>query len=400
MRKLFCLLAAVGFLASAAILPVRAEIQLPPDVMQYASVGINGVYSLDFATANENIQKVFALYPDHPFGHFGNAMVAWARYEYEFETSDDQQRRVFEKILDDSISGIKRWLKQNPEDPNGYMGIGALYGLRAMFSMRNRSWITAYFSGRKAIKNLEKSLALDPTYYDAYFGLGVYQYYAGTLPAVIKVLAKIVAIKGNPDEGVKQLNIAREKATFTADSSQLLLIEVQNNRRNTKYYNPVKSLEYIRALRAKYPNNPLMHYVEVICLFETKHYTEVTEQARKFLELIGKDAFYKDIYIARAYTALGTAQMVQGNLIAARELFKEGKEALNGQEMSRWGLWNEFRLGQVYDLLGEREKALEQYQYVLTFKDKWGFDEMAKEYIKKPYDLPENKDIGPLPPHV
>lgn len=399
MRKFLCLLTAAGLLA-AAVLPARAEIQLPPDVMNYATVGINGVYSLDFQTANENIQKVFDAYPDHPFGHFGNAMVAWARYEYEFETSDETQRKVFEKILDDSIDGIKRWLKQNPQDPNGYMGIGALYGLRAMFSMRNRSWITAYFSGRKAIKNLEKSMALDPTYYDAYFGLGVYQYYAGTLPAVIKVLAKIVAIKGDPDKGVSQLNTAREKATFTADSSKLLLIEVQNNRRNTKYYNPHKSLQYIRELRAKYPKNPLMHYVEVICLFETKHYEAVTEQANRFLELIGKDPFYKDIYIARAYTALGTSQMAQGNLEAARELFEQGHKALQNQEPSRWGVWNEFRLGQVYDLLGEREKALKQYKYVLSFKDKWGFDEMTKELIKGPYKLPENKDIGPLPPHV
>jgi tetratricopeptide (TPR) repeat protein len=399
MRKFLCLLTAVGLLA-AAVLPAQAEIQLPSDVMHYATVGINGVYSLDFQTANENIQKVFDAYPDHPFGHFGNAMVAWARYEYEFETSDENQRKVFEKILDDSIDGIKRWIKQNPEDPNGYMGIGALYGLRAMFSMRNRSWITAYFSGRKAIKNLEKSMALDPTYYDAFFGLGVYQYYAGTLPSVIKVLAKIVAIKGDPDEGVTQLNIAREKATFTADSSKLLLIEVQNNRRNTKYYDPHKSLQYIRELRAKYPKNPLMHYVEVICLFETKHYEAVTEQANQFLELIGQDPFYKDIYIARAYTALGTSQMAQGNLENARDLFEQGRKALQNQEPSRWGVWNEFRLGQVYDLLGEREKALNQYKYVLSFKDKWGFDEMAKELIKEPYKLPENRDIGPLPPHV
>ena len=243
-------------------------------------------------------------------------------------------------------------------------------------------------------------MALDPTYYDAYFGLGVYQYYAGTLPAVIKVLAKIVAIKGDPDKGVSQLNTAREKATFTADSSKLLLIEVQNNRRNTKYYNPHKSLQYIRELRAKYPKNPLMHYVEVICLFETKHYEAVTEQANRFLELIGKDPFYKDIYIARAYTALGTSQMAQGNLEAARDLFEQGHKALQNQEPSRWGVWNEFRLGQVYDLLGEREKALKQYKYVLSFKDKWGFDEMTRELIKKPYQLPENKDIGPLPPHV
>lgn len=397
MRKVICVFAAVCLLAAAAVLPARAEIQLPPDVMAYASEGINGVYSLDFATADKNIARVFAEYPDHPFAHFGNAMIAWSRYEYEFETSDDQQRKVFEKILNDSISGIKRWMKQHPDDPNAYMGIGALYGLRAMFSMRNRSWITAYFSGRKAIKNLERSLALDPTYYDAYFGLGVYQYYAGTLPSVIKVLAKIVAIKGDPDEGVKQLNAAREKAMFTADSAKLILIEVQNTRKS-KYYNPAKSLEFIRELRAKYPKNPLMHYVEVICLYETGDYDGVTAQANQFLELIGKDPFYKDIYIARAYTALGTVQMAKGNFEKAREAFEEGRTALKGQEPSRWGVWNELRLGQVYDLLGRREDAQKQYKYVLSFKDKWGFDETAKSLVKKPYVLPETGDVGPLPP--
>ncbi len=397
MRKFICVMAAVCLLASAAVLPARAEIQLPPDVMAAASEGINGVYSLDFATADKNIAQVFEQYPDHPFAHFGNAMIAWSRYEYEFETSDDKQRKVFEKILDDSITGIKRWIKQHPEDPNAYMGIGALYGLRAMFSMRTRSWITAYFSGRKAIKNLERALAIDPSYYDAYFGLGVYQYYAGTLPSVIKVLAKIVAIKGNPDEGVKQLNAAREKAMFTADSAKLILIEVQNTRKS-KYYNPAKSVEYIRELRAKYPKNPLMHYVEVICLYETGDYDGVTAQADQFLELIGKDPFYKDIYIARAYTALGTVQMARGNFEKAREAFEEGRTALKNQEVSRWGLWNEFRLGQVYDLLGRREDAVKQYQYVLTFKDKWGFDEAAKALLKTPYTLPENGDVGPLPP--
>lgn len=397
MRKWGGIAAALCLLA-AGFVPAQAEIKLPPDVMAYAAEGINGVYSLDYPTAQKNIQKVFEEYPDHPFAHFGNAMIAWSRYEYEFETSDDKQRVVFEQILDDSIAGIKRWLKNNPNDPNGYMGIGALYGLRAMFSMRNRNWVTAYFSGRRAISNLEKSLQLDPSYYDAFFGLGIYQYFAGTLPSVIKILAKIVAIKGDPDEGVRQLNVARQKATFTSDSAKLILIEVQN-RREGKFYNPQRSLEFIRQLRAKYPTNPLMHYVEVICLYETGHYDDVTAQAHYFLEQIGHNPFYKDIYIARAYTALGTAQMAQGNFEQARELFEQGKKAVAGQTPSRWGVWNELRLGQVYDVLGERKRALQQYQYVLSFKDKWGFDELAKSLIKTPYRVPA-AGVGPLPPQI
>ena len=396
MRKLLHVLAAACFLLTASLAPARAELSLPPDVMHHATVGINGVYNLDYDTAQEHIAWVFEHYPDHPFAHFGNAMIAWSRYEYEFETSDDAQRKVFEKILDDSIDGIKRWIKKYPQDSNGYMGIGALYGLRALFNMRNRNWITSYFAGRKAISNLEKSLKLDPTYYDAYFGLGIYEYYAGTLPSVIKVLARIVAIKGNPQQGVAYLNTAREKAHFTADSAKLILIDVQNNRK-AAFYAPEKSLEFIRQLRAKFPKNPLMHYVEIICLYETKNYDEVTAQANQFLQLIGTDKFYKDIYIPRAYTALGTAQMAQGNFEKARELFEQAERAVSGQTPSRWGVWNALRLGQVYDVLGQRANAQAQYKYVLTFKDKWGFDDLAKTYLKTPYQVPES-GVGPLPP--
>ena len=90
--------------------------------------------------------------------------------------------------------------------------------------------------------------------------------------------------------------------------------------------------------------------------------------------------------------------MAQGHFEEAKTLFEQGHKALEKQEPSRWGVWNKFRLGEVYDILGEREKAKAQCEYGLTFKDKWGFDEAAKALLKYPYSLPENGDVGPLPP--
>ena len=61
-------------------------------------------------------------------------------------------------------------------------------------------------------------------------------------------------------------------------------------------------------------------------------------------------------------------------------------------------MWNKFRLGEVYDILGEREKAKAQYEYVLSFKDKWGFDSAARTLLNTPYAVPQGGNIGPLPP--
>ena len=84
----------------------------------------------------------------------------------------------------------------------------------------------------------------------------------------------------------------------------------------------------------------------------------------------------------------------------AKVAFEEGQKALLHQEPSRWGVWNEYRLGQVYDALGRREKAKKQYKKVLSFKDKWGFDEIAQEGLKTPWKAATGKEIGPLPPSV
>ena len=89
--------------------------------------------------------------------------------------------------------------------------------------------------------------------------------------------------------------------------------------------------------------------------------------------------------------------MALGNFEKAKQLFEESKQKIGSQEPSRWAVWNELRLGQVYDVLGQRDKAIKQYKYVLSFKDKWGFDDFAKKLLKKPYTVPED-GVGPLPP--
>jgi hypothetical protein len=63
---------------------------------------------------------------------------------------------------------------------------------------------------------------------------------------------------------------------------------------------------------------------------------------------------------------------------------------------ARWGVWAIVRLGNVYDLKGARDKAVEFYKEAKAYKDDWGFSESIAKYLKKPFaeaELP-----GTLPP--
>jgi tetratricopeptide (TPR) repeat protein len=320
-------------------------------------------------------------------------MIDWSRFEYEYEKSNPAKAKIFENTITDALNGIYSWLENNPPDAYAYLALGGIYGVKGRFELANRNYISAYFSGRKGLRYMNKAAKLDPRMYDALLGEGVYQYYAGTLPAVIKILAKIV-ISGNADKGIEYLNIVKDKGRFSADTAKLLLVEIFIE--SEKYYNPVLAARYISEIIKKYPKNPLYKFVGIIADFENGNYDKVIEDANIFLSKIGKEKFYNDIYIARAYTAIGSAQMDKGDFEAAKNTFEKSLKATVGQEMSRWQMWNILRMAQTLDALGNRKQAVELYKSIISGKQNWGIDDIAKQYLKNPFA--KNTPLGHMSP--
>ena len=357
-------------------------LEMNAQALAWADASVKAIYGLDFDTAEYYINKLTEQNPDFPIALFGKTMIEWSRFEYEYEKSSPEQAKKFEATLASAIEGIENWLKNNQPDAYAYLALGGVYGIKGRFELANRSYISAYFTGKKGLRYMNKAFKLDPQMYDALLGEGVYQYYAGTLPAVVKILAKLV-ISGNADKGIEYLNLVKDKGRFSADSAKLLLVEIAIE--SDKYHNPPLAREYISEIIAKYPKNPLYRFVGIIAAYEDGDYDTVIREAKDFLSKIGKEKFYNEIYIARAYAAIAAAQMAQGDFEAARATLEAAQIATANQEPSRWQLWNKLRLSQVYDVLGMREKALEGYREVIKQKQNWGMDDVARQYVRKPF---------------
>ena len=367
--------------------------KIDPFILERADKGVNAIYNLDFNTARTELSALLEKYPNYPLGLFGQIMIEWARYEYEFEKSNKEQAKVFENMIDTSIKGIEDWIKQNGEQAQAYLSLGGIYGVKARFLLANKNYVRAYFTGKKGLKYMNKAVALDPEMYDGYLGQAIYEYYAGTLPAVVKVLAKLV-VSGDADKGIDYLNLIKDKGRYSANTAKLLLVEISIQ--SKKYYNPPLAEQYIKEIIKKCPQNPLFKFVAVIASYQNRNYEEARKGAQEFLDKIGKEPFYKEIYIARSHTALASTYMQEGNYQKAAEILEQSIEATKNQEMSRWQLWNIFRLAQCYDALGEREKALKIYKSIKNYKQTWDIDDEAKKYIKKPFE--RGTDIGLMSP--
>ena len=68
----------------------------------------------------------------------------------------------------------------------------------------------------------------------------------------------------------------------------------------------------------------------------------------------------------------------------------EFREALNGDLEPKWiEVWAHINLGKIFDITGQRERAVNAYQQAIRTKDNTqGAQEEAAKYLKKPYERP------------
>jgi len=397
MRKLL-IAAAFSLCASAALAAMPVSEPLPEEGHRVSKKGIEAIYAVDIPEAVKNFSAAVAKYPEHPYPHFGMAMTKWATLEYLEDESDPGLEKEYEAMTDEAIDIGQAWLKKHPGDANANLCMGGMYGLRARLALLQHRWIKAYFDGRKALSYTRRALKIDPELYDAYLGLGMYEYYAGTLHGAIKVLAKLV-MKGDARKGIEMLETCKEKGYFNALAAKLLLIEIYTTT-NSPYVNSERAVKWSKELRAAYPNHPQMHFVEIVSLYEAKQYGESRKEAMEYLKAVNENRPpYRRRYLPRVLTAIGTTYLVEKKYDEAADYFARAAATLKEDPKAhpaRWGVWAIVRLGHVHDLKGLRDKALAHYKEAKAYKDEWGFSESITNYLKRPFAAAELP--GQMPP--
>lgn len=392
---------AAFFALSAAFMPEYAYADIrssvPEELAELSKKGLDSIYAVKIDEAARYFDEAYRKYPDHPASRFGVAMASWARLEYLEDESSPELAKQYAKLTDEAIETGKKWLKNHPEDTLAHICMGGLYGLRARLAVLQHKWIKAYINGKKALKSMKKTLEIDPEAYDAYLGLGLYEYYAGTLPGAIKVLAKLV-MSGNAEKGIEMLNICREKGYYNVLAAKLLLVEIYTQH-GSRYANAPEAVKMAAEFRQMFPAHAQMHFVQIVSLFEDKQYEASLKQALDYLSHVndGKDTVYKERFRSRIYTSIGTLYMVLGDYDNAERYLLQSRETIKtDRHPARWAVWGIARLGNLADLRGDRENAVKYYKESRSYGNEWGFWETLDKYIKHPFAkemLP-----GQLPP--
>ena len=114
--------------------------------------------------------------------------------------------------------------------------------------------LAAARDGKKIKDALERALELDPQLNDAYFGIGLYHYYADVAPTAAKILRWLLLLPGGDRvQGLREMLRARERGELLTGEAdyQLHLLYLWYEQK------PAEALALLERLDARYPSNPL-----------------------------------------------------------------------------------------------------------------------------------------------
>ena len=348
--------------------------------------GIDAVYNLDFPTAINEFETMIALRPKHPAGHFFRAMVEWEKTHIDIdnESYDD----MFYDLLDKVIDICDERLDENPDDITALFFKGGSIGFRGRLRAHRDQWLRAANDGRRALPIVRRIQELDPNNYDVLLGTGIYDYFAEAIPDEYPFLKPLMVFfpSGNKEKGIRDLRAASEKAKYAAVESAYFLIQV--------YYNyehkPANAMPLALKLAVRFPNNPLFARYLGRCFVQMGIWPEVFRvfsDVRKkglsgmpgYSENVLREAEY---YVGMYYFTTRAHRNALQHFYVCDSLSRilDKKDGPSG-----FMTMTNLRLGQIYDIQGKRDYALQQYQKVLVLKNHENAHTLAEKYRQTPY---------------
>ena len=153
-----------------------------------------------------------------------------------------------------AVASAERWTAQEPRNGEAWFYLAGAYAPVSQWRVLRGERLAAARDGKRIKDALERALELNPMLQDAWFGIGLYHYYADVAPAALKFLRFLLLLPGGDRaQGLQEMLRAREHGQLLRGEADYQLHWVY------LWYEqqPARALELLQGLDARYPGNPL-----------------------------------------------------------------------------------------------------------------------------------------------
>jgi hypothetical protein len=266
-RKIAVTICLLVFVGAASVSAAELSVSLPP-----LDRGFHLLYNLDFNGAHD----VFATYQQsHPgdplgptsdaarllFSEFHRLGILESQFfedDKKFQnrsklTPDPAVRSRFDAAVQKAENLAQARLLKDSNDKNALFAMTLCNGLQADYAaLIEKRNIASLRYTKESTKWAEKSLAADPSNYDAHIAGGISKYLIGSMAAPVRWLVRLGGISGDKQEGIKELKVVAERGHYLAPFADILLA-IAYVRDHDKQH----ARELLARLHGEFPANPL-----------------------------------------------------------------------------------------------------------------------------------------------
>jgi tetratricopeptide (TPR) repeat protein len=239
------------------------------------------------------------------------AISLWWQININPETLQLDER--FNDAAKRAIAATEAWTRREPDRGESWFYLAGSHAPVVQWRILRGERLAAAREGSRIKSALERALRFDPDLADAYFGIGLYHYYAGVAPAYARMLRWLLVLPGgNREEGLREMMTARNRGellTGEADFqlSQLLLW----------YEHRVdEAALLLESLDRRYPGNPL--FTERLAELEYGYRHDARASANRWRALLERarlgEVYSSSIGAVRARLGLAAMQIELGEI--------------------------------------------------------------------------------------
>lgn len=323
------------------------------DIERQILKGLDACYNFNFDKADQTFQDLIKKYPDDPRGyHFESSIYLW----YYLGSNDKNDLDEFEKYSDISLKKGEAIRDKDEKDEMALYFLGANYNYRAIAFGKAGNFLDAAWATKKSESYLSQVIDINLRNYDAYLGLGLYNFAVAQIPPAFKWALNLVGISGDQNTGVKYIESAAEKGHYARVEAQYYFAQINMD----FLIDYESSAAVLKKLVRKYPGNLLFNYSYAVLLIKQRKLGDADSFLNKVIN--AHDDQFKQI-TSFSYFLKGDINFRNNRLDSAKSYYLQ---FLDGAKDNDYTGIASYRLAVCYEATGNREEAVKYFQKAQT----------------------------------
>jgi tetratricopeptide (TPR) repeat protein len=377
------------------LIAARLFAQSPP-----VTQGFDHFYNLEYPEAIADFEEAIARNPNDPalHNHLAQTLVFQEMFRNgalesemvsgnnsflrrpKMEPDPATEKRFLAEIAK-SMSLAQARIAANPNDAAALYALTVSYGLRSNYYwVVKKSWRDSLHDATNARHLNDRVEQLQPENIDARLVEGLDDYIVGSLPWTWRTLGFLIGIHGDKEKGIRLVKDVAEHGSMNRFDAEILLGALY--RRENK---PLWVVPLVEDLIRRFPRNFILR-LELSQMYsmagdKARAIDAVEEVAR--LKRINAPG-YGRVPWEKVYFQEGTIQFWYRDFDQALDNLKKVAAAAGDLDLNT-GVYAYLRLGEIYDLKGQRAAAVAEYRKAIQYAPESEAAQEAKKCLSSPY---------------